>query len=126
MDSSQFDGLVRKGPVDTLPIPDAARQLEAVARYVTQAQEDLTEREKDGDSPALDPEQALSFAQTARAISLTDAHGDTVAVVVSPAVLAVLEDALGLLQGRLDEEQGTAAPLTTDELRDQLDGRMSS
>ncbi|MYY10910.1 hypothetical protein GT204_18830 [Streptomyces sp. SID4919] len=126
MEPAQFDGYVRQGSVDTLSVADATRQLDAVTRYVAQARDDLALREKDGDSPALDAEKALAFAHEARSMSLTDATGETVAVVVSPAVLEVLEDALGLLQGELDRWRGTATPVTTEELRDELNGRMTS
>ncbi|MFX4293010.1 hypothetical protein [Streptomyces bohaiensis] len=126
MDPAQFDGYVRQGPVDTLSLADAARQLDAIARYVSQTRDDLARREKDGDPPALDAEKALAFAHEARTLSLTDTTGETVAVVVSPALLEVLEDALGLLRGELDRQRGTAAPVTTEELRDELKGRMTS
>ncbi|MFR9726770.1 hypothetical protein ACL02R_25930 [Streptomyces sp. MS19] len=126
MDPAQFDGYVRRGSVDTLSVADAARQLEAVTRYVAQDREVLAEREKRGDPPALDGEKALAFAYEAHSLSLTDATGETVAVLVSPAVLEVLEDAVGLLQGELDRLRGTAAPVTTEELRDELKGRMTS
>lgn len=108
--------------MDTLSLADAARQLDAIARYVAQTRDDLAQREKDGDPPALDAEKALAFAHEAKTLSLTDATGETVAVIVSPAVLEVLEDALGLLQGELDRQRGTAAPVTTEELRDKLKG----
>ncbi|MEU0686827.1 hypothetical protein [Streptomyces uncialis] len=126
MDPAQFDGYVRQGSVDALSVADAARQLDTVTRYVAQARDDLAEYEKNGDSPALDAEKALTFAHEARSLSLTDATGETVAVVISPAVLEVLEDALGLLQGELDRWRGTATPVTTEELRDELNGRMTS
>ncbi|MBW1601413.1 hypothetical protein JJV70_04685 [Streptomyces sp. JJ66] len=120
MDPAQFDGHVRRGPVDTLSLTDAARQLDAIARYVAQTRDELIRREKDGDPPALDAERALAFAHEAKALSLTDAAGETVAVVVSPVVLEVLEDALGLLQGELDRQRGSAVSMTTGELRDAL------
>ncbi|WP_190121434.1 hypothetical protein [Streptomyces inusitatus] len=41
MDPMQLDGHVRRGPVDTLSVADASRQLDAVTRYVAQAREDL-------------------------------------------------------------------------------------
>ncbi|MDT0441947.1 hypothetical protein [Streptomyces johnsoniae] len=124
MDPAQFDAC--QGPVPALPIGDAARRLDAIARYVARTREELDQREQDGDPPALDAEKALAFAHEAKTLSLTDATGETVAVVVSPAVLEVLEDALGLLQGELDRQRGTAAPVTTQELEDQLQGRMTS
>lgn len=126
MDPAQFDGHIRRGPVDTLSVADAARQLDAVTRYVAEARDDLARREDGGDIPALDAGKALAFAHEARSLSLTDAAGETVAVVVSPAVLEVLEDALGLLQGELDRLRGTTAPVTTEELRDGLNGHMTS
>lgn len=126
MDPAHFDGHVRQGPVDTLSLADAARQLDTIARYVSQTREDLAQREKDGAPPALDPEKALAFAHEAKALSLTDATGETVAVIISPAVLEVLEDALGLLQGELDRQRGTTAPVTAEELWDELKGRMTS
>ncbi|MER6916085.1 hypothetical protein ABT354_30815 [Streptomyces sp. NPDC000594] len=126
MDPAEFDGLVRQGPVDTLSVADAARQLDAVTRYVALGREDLDRREADGDVPALDAARALGFFRDAPSVSLTDDAGRTVAVVVSPAVLEVLEDALGLLQGEVDRLRGTNAPVTTGELRDQLGGRMAS
>ncbi|MEE1931112.1 hypothetical protein V1J52_23510 [Streptomyces sp. TRM 70351] len=126
MEPAQFGGYVRRGPVDTLSVADAARQLETIVRYVAQTRDDLAEREKDGDPPAVDAEKALAFVHEAKALSLTDATGETLAVVISPAVLEVLEDALGLLQGALDRQRGTAAPATTEELRNALKGRMTS
>lgn len=126
MDSAQFEGLVRRGPVDTLSVADASRQLDAIARYVNQAREDLALREESGDLPVLDAEKALAFARAAESLSVTDDDGRTVAVIVSPAVLEVLEDALGLLQGELHRLRGTNATVTTEELRDQLHGRMTS
>lgn len=126
MDPAQFDGHIRRGPVDTLSVADAARQLDAVTRYVAEARDDLARREDGGDIPALDAGKVLAFAHEARSLSLTDAAGETVAVVVSPVVLEVLEDALGLLQGELDRLRGTTAPVTTEELRDGLNGRMTS
>ena len=112
--------------MDTLSIRDAARQLEDVARYVAQSRAELTAREKQGDPPALSAEKALAFAHEARQLSLTSDTGETVAVIISPAVLEVLADALGLLQGELDRQRGTAAPVTTEELRDELNGRTAS
>ncbi|MCZ7415274.1 MULTISPECIES: hypothetical protein [unclassified Streptomyces] len=93
---------------------------------MAQTRAELAEQAKEGTPPALDGERALAFAHEARSLSLTDGNGETVAVVVSPAVLEVLEDALGLLQGKLDALQGIDAPLPTEKLRDQLNGRMSS
>ncbi|ARQ68223.1 hypothetical protein [Streptomyces marincola] len=112
--------------MDTLSIADAARQLDAITRYVAMTRQDLDRREKDGDPPALDAEKAPVFAREAGALSLTDGSGETVAVIVSPALLDVLEDALGLLQGELDRRQGTSAPVTGEELREELKGRMTS
>jgi len=126
MDPAQLHGHVRRGPVDTLPVADASRQLDAITRYVAQARTELTRREEAGDFPALDAEKALDFARTAEAISLTDDTGETVAVIISPAVLEVLEDALGLLQGELDRARGTSDPITTEELLNHLNGRMNS
>ncbi|MET7637680.1 hypothetical protein [Streptomyces sp. NPDC005438] len=126
MDPAQFDGYVRQGPVATLSIPDAARQLQAVARYVARTRDDLARREADGDAPALDTGRALTFAHEARNLSLTDDNGETVAVVISQAVLEVLEDALGLLQGEWDRQRGTASSMTTEEPRDESKGRMTS
>ncbi len=124
MDPAQLDA--RQGPTPALPIRDAARQLDAIARYVAQTRDELDQHEKDGNPPALDAEKALAFAHEAKTLSLTDTTGETVAVVVSPAVLEVLEDALGLLQGELERQRGTAEPVTTQELRDHLNGRMTS
>ncbi|MEU0988034.1 hypothetical protein [Streptomyces sp. NPDC005953] len=45
MDPAQFDGYVRRGPVDTLSIADASRQLDVIARHVNQARDDLAQRE---------------------------------------------------------------------------------
>ncbi|MFI6525637.1 hypothetical protein [Streptomyces uncialis] len=59
-------------------------------------------------------------------MSLTDDAGETVAVVISPAVLEVLEDALGLLQGEVNRLRGITNTVTTEELRDELNGRMTS
>ncbi|MFE7130610.1 hypothetical protein ACFVIM_07115 [Streptomyces sp. NPDC057638] len=125
MDPAELDGHVRQGPVDTLSVADASRQLDAVARYVSQARDELTRREVGGDVPALDAGKALGFFRSAPSLSLTDDAGETVAVIVSPAVLEVLEDALGLLQGEVDRLRGTAT-VTTGELRDHLGGRMTS
>ncbi|WP_406400218.1 hypothetical protein [Streptomyces uncialis] len=126
MDPAQFDGHVRRGPVDTLSIRDASRQLDAVTRYVAQAREDLARREENGDFPVLDAEKSLAFARAAESLSLTDDAGETVAVVISPAVLEVLEDALGLLQGEVNRLRGITNTVTTEELRDELNGRMTS
>ncbi len=112
--------------MDTLSVADAARQLGAVTRYVAQARAGLDRCEADGDVPALDAAKALGFFRDAPSLSLTDDTGETVAVVVSPAVLEVLEDALGLLQGELHRLRGTDTAVTTQELRDQLSGRMAS
>ncbi|MFD4833625.1 hypothetical protein ACFWPV_27810 [Streptomyces uncialis] len=112
--------------MDTLSIRDVSRQLDAVTRYVAQAREDLARREEKGDIPVLDAEKALAFARTAESLSLTDDAGETVAVVISPAVLEVLEDALGLLQGEVNRLRGITNTVTTEELRDELNGRMTS
>lgn len=112
--------------MDTLSIPDAARQLNAATRYVAQAREELTRREAEGDVPALDAEKALAFAHEAPSLSLTDDTGETVALIISPAVLEVLEDALGLLHNELHRLRGTTTTATTEELRDHLSGRMTS
>ncbi|UCM90752.1 hypothetical protein [Streptomyces marincola] len=63
--------------MDTLSIADAARQLDAITRYVAMTRQDLDRREKDGDLPALDAEKALAFAHEARALSPTDGRGET-------------------------------------------------
>ncbi|MEU5402121.1 hypothetical protein ABZ348_22825 [Streptomyces sp. NPDC005963] len=126
MDPAQLHGHVRRGPVDTLSIADASRQLDAVTRYVAQAREALTRREEEGNFPALDAEKALAFAHEAESLSLTDDSGETVAVIISPAVLEVLEDALGLLQGQMNQLRGITSTTTTEELRDELNGRMAS
>ncbi len=114
--------------MDTLSVPDAARQPGAITRYVAQTREDLSQQEKDGEPPALDAGKALNFAHEAKALSLTDADadGETVAVIVFSAVLEVLEDALGLLQGELDRRRGTATPITSEDLRNDLKGRTTS
>lgn len=112
--------------MDTLSVADASRQLDAVTRYVARARESLARREENNDFPALDAEKALDFAHEAESLSLTDDGGETIAVIVSPAVLEVLEDALGLLQGELRRLRGTTATATTEELRDELNGRMAS
>ncbi|MEU6061680.1 hypothetical protein [Streptomyces sp. NPDC047097] len=126
MDPAQFDGYARRGTIDTLPLTEAARQLEAIARYVAGARDELTRREQDGEIPALDGGKALAFAHETPSLSLTGPDGETVAVIVSPAVLEVLEDAVGLLQGELDRGRGTGAPVTTEQLREELKGRMAS
>ncbi|WP_405643043.1 hypothetical protein [Streptomyces uncialis] len=46
-------------------------------------------------------------------------------MVISPAVLEVLEDALGLLQGEVNRLRGITNTVTTEELRDELNGRMA-
>ncbi|MFJ7422142.1 type II toxin-antitoxin system RelE/ParE family toxin [Streptomyces uncialis] len=75
LDPAQFDGHVRRGPVHTLSIRDASRQLDAVTRNVAQAPEDLARREENGRFPVLDAEQALTFARAADSLSLTDYGG---------------------------------------------------
>ncbi|MFR9726763.1 hypothetical protein ACL02R_25895 [Streptomyces sp. MS19] len=67
-----------------------------------------------------------AFACEARSLSLTDATGETIAVIVSPAVLEVLEDALGLLQGERERRRGRAAPPTTEDFRAELNGLTTS
>ncbi|MER6915592.1 hypothetical protein ABT354_28300 [Streptomyces sp. NPDC000594] len=47
-------------------------------------------------------------------------------MIVSPAVLDVLEDALGLLRGEVRRLRGTTTTVTTEDLRDRLNGRMAS
>ncbi|MER7049277.1 hypothetical protein ABT391_31040 [Streptomyces jumonjinensis] len=65
-------------------------------------------------------------AHKAESLSLTDDAGETVAVIISPAVLKVLEDALGPLHGELHRLRGTTTTVTTEELRDELNGHMAS
>ncbi|MDT3399070.1 hypothetical protein RKE29_20885 [Streptomyces sp. B1866] len=111
MDRPQLDGRRRRGPVDTVSIPDAARQLESITRYVARSRDDLTGRAKDGAPLAFDAERALAFARGANCVSLTNGAGETVAVVVSPAVLDVLRDAVYLLQRELERLRGAGAPV---------------
>ncbi|WP_129840912.1 hypothetical protein [Streptomyces sp. RFCAC02] len=120
MDPNRFDGYVRTGPTGHLPLRDAARQLDAVVRYAAAARALQARLEEHGDVPAADPERALDFAHDAPYVRLADDDGEVVAVVVSPAVIEVLADALGLTAAALARATGTDTPVTTDALRTRL------
>ncbi|MCS0639904.1 hypothetical protein NX801_30590 [Streptomyces sp. LP05-1] len=126
MDPAEIEGHERQGPIDTVPLAKAGAQLEAIARYVSQAREELDRIEALGTFPALDPGDAADFAFQAPQLSLTDESGKTVAVVVSPALLEVLEDALGLAENELHKLRGTGRPVTTEELVARIKGQTAS
>ncbi|MCS0639902.1 hypothetical protein NX801_30580 [Streptomyces sp. LP05-1] len=128
MDPAEIEGYERQGPIDTVPLAKAGAQLEAIARYVSQAREELDRIEALGQPPFLDPGKAWDFFFHAPQLSLTDESGKTVAVVVSPAVLEVLEDALGLAENELHKLHGTDQPvaMTVDEMCARLKGQATS
>ncbi|WP_190232997.1 hypothetical protein [Streptomyces avicenniae] len=72
-------GLVRLGPWDAMPIPDAGEQLQAVARRVADSREE---------------------------IALTDSDGRIVAVVISLPKLEDLEENLSLARNEIDRRDG--------------------
>ncbi|MCS0639884.1 hypothetical protein NX801_30485 [Streptomyces sp. LP05-1] len=128
MDPAEIEGHERQGPIDTVPLAKAGAQLEAIARYVSQAREELDRIEVPGYSPIADPHDAQEFASQAQQLYLTDDSGKAVAVVVSPAVLEVLEDALALAGNELHRLRGTDNPvvMTVEEMRAHLKGQMTS
>ncbi|MCS0639696.1 hypothetical protein NX801_29480 [Streptomyces sp. LP05-1] len=128
MDPAEIEGYERQGPIDTVPLAGAGPQLRAMARYVSQAQEEFDRMEELGASPALEPGKAAEFVRGAQKLSLTDEDGKTLGVLVSPAVLDVLETGLALTAIELDKLRGidNSVEMTVEEMRAWVKGRAGS
>ncbi|WP_052849884.1 hypothetical protein [Streptomyces avicenniae] len=95
-DYAPLEGLRKLGPWDVMSIPDAQRQLGAVARRISESRDD---------------------------IALTDAEDRIVALIINPAVLEDLEDDLALARSELRKLRGEEGVPHEDVLRETRDGR---